>query len=137
MTGTRNVRVTNPLEYLLDVNALIAAIWINHPDHAKADAWVRGKQVVTCPLSELGFLRISTNPKALKSDMQSARQLLEGFLQKYKAQFLAADLPALQSKAQNSDQVTDQYLAELASSKGMKLATLDSNIQHPAAELII
>ena len=131
------MRVTNPLEYLLDVNALIAAIWINHPDHAKADAWVRGKQIVTCPLSELGFLRISTNPKALKSDMQSARQLLEGFLQKHKAQFLAADLPALQSKTQNSDQVTDQYLAELASSKGMKLATLDGNIQHPAAELII
>src|SRR5256885_3030600 len=124
MTGTRNVRVTNPLEYLLDVNALIAAIWINHPDHAKADAWVRGKQVVTCPLSELGFLRISTNPRALKSDMRSARQLLEAFLQKHLAQFLPADLPALKSKAQKSDQVTDQYLADLASSNNMKLAKI-------------
>jgi toxin-antitoxin system PIN domain toxin len=123
--------------YLLDVNALIAAIWINHPDHKKADAWLQGKQVVTCPLSELGFLRISTNPKALKSDMHSARRLLEAFLQQQEAGFLPADLPALKSNAQKSDQVTDHYLAELASNSGMKLATLDAGISHSAAELMV
>ncbi len=36
----------------------------------------------------------------------------------------------------NSSQVTDCYLADLAASKGMKLATLDSDIAHDAAELI-
>ncbi len=125
------------MQYLLDVNALLAAIWSNHPDHKKADAWLQGKQVVTCPLSELGFLRVSTNPRALKSDMQSARQLLEAFLNKHSARFLPADLPALKSKAQKSDQVTDQYLADLALNQGMKLATLDTGITHPTTELII
>jgi len=54
------------MRYLLDVNALIAVIWRNHPDHSKADVWLEGKDLATCPLSELGFLRISTNPKVLK-----------------------------------------------------------------------
>ena len=124
------------MKYLLDVNAVIAAIWRNHPDHTKADTWLQGKELATCALSELGFLRISTNPKALKADMGTSRQLLEKFLQKHNAQFIPADLPALKSLPQTSDQVTDWYLADLAQSKGMKLATLDLDITHPAAELI-
>lgn len=123
-------------KYLLDVNAILAAVWVNHPDHQKTDSWLRGKQVVTCPLSELGFLRVSTNPKALKSDMQTARQLLKAFLEKHKPEFVAADLPALKANARKSDEVTDLYLAELAASKGLKLATLDTAISHAAAEVV-
>jgi toxin-antitoxin system PIN domain toxin len=124
------------MKYLLDVDALIAAIWSNHPDHPKADAWVAGKKLATCPLSELGFLRISTHPKALKSDMATTRQLLEAFLEKHSPQFIADDLPSLKSSAQNSEQVSDCYLAELAASKGMKLATFDAGIVHQAVEMI-
>ncbi|MDB6038668.1 MAG: hypothetical protein JWM99_2509, partial [Verrucomicrobiales bacterium] len=98
------------MKYLLDVNALIAAIWKNHPDHTKADAWVEGKELATCPLSQLGFLRVSTNPKALNSDMATARQLLEAFLRKHRSQFVADDLAPLKSSAQKSEQVTDRYL---------------------------
>ena len=125
------------MKYLLDVNALIAAIWTNHPDHAKADAWLEGKELATCPLSQLGFLRISTNPKALNSDMATARRLLEAFLQRHRSQFVADDLPPLKSSAQKSEQVTDWYLAELAASKGMKLATLDGGIAHAAVEVML
>jgi toxin-antitoxin system PIN domain toxin len=124
------------MRYLLDVNALIAAIWTNHPDHAKANAWLQGKELATCPLSELGFLRISTNPKALNSDMATSRRLLEAFLQKHKPHFIPADLPALKSSAQKSEQVTDCYLAELAARKEAKLATLDTGIAHRAVEII-
>ena len=49
---------------------------------------------------------------------------------------LAADLPALKSSARRSDGVTDLYLAELASSKGMKLATFDTHIKHAAVQVI-
>jgi bifunctional DNA-binding transcriptional regulator/antitoxin component of YhaV-PrlF toxin-antitoxin module len=35
-----------------------------------------------------------------------------------------------------SDEVTDLYLAELASSKGMKLATFDGHIKHAAVQVI-
>ena len=125
------------MRYLLDVNALIAAIWKNHPDHATTDAWIRGKELATCPISQLGFLRISTNPKALNADMTTTRQLLEAFLQKHGSQFVADDLSPLKSCAQRSEQVTDYYLAELAANKGMKLATLDEGISHQAVELIV
>src|SRR5688572_26422356 len=104
------------MTYLLDVNALIAAIWKNHPDHATIDAWLAGKKLATCPISQVGFLRISTNPKALNADMTATRQLLEAFLQKHGAQFVADDLSPLKSSAQKSEQVTDHYLAELAAS---------------------
>jgi predicted nucleic acid-binding protein len=124
------------VKYLLDVNCLLAAIWTTHANHAQADAWVRGKQLATCPISELGFLRISTHPKALNSDMASARELLKDFLSKHGVQSLPADLPALQSHSSKSEAVIDNYLADLASSKGMKLATLDRGISHPAAEII-
>lgn len=124
------------MKYLLDVNAMIAAIWRNHPDHSKADAWLQGKDLATCPLSELGFLRISTNPKALNADMATSRRLLQAFLEKHGPQFMPDHLPALKCSARKSDQVTDCYLADLAASNGMKLATLDAGIVHSAVEII-
>jgi AbrB family looped-hinge helix DNA binding protein len=105
-------------------------------DHAKVDAWVEGKELATCPLSQLGFLRISTNAKALNADMEMARFLLDAFLRKHGSQFVADDFAPLESSARKSEQVTDFYLADLAASKGMKLATFDKGIPHAAVELI-
>ena len=51
------------MKYLMDVNLLIAAIWSTHTNHQKADAWTKDKELVTCPISELGFLRISDDRK--------------------------------------------------------------------------
>ena len=124
------------MKYLLDVNALIACIWTDHANHAAAEAWVQGKALATCPLSELGFLRVSTNPRALGATMPEARRLLKDFLIKHRMEFVPADLPGLQSNSAKSDEVTDIYLAELASKKMMRLATLDSQISHGAVELI-
>ena len=124
------------MKYLIDVNLLIAAIWSTHLNHQKADAWTKHKQLVTCPISELGFLRISTHPRGLNSDMAGARALLQDFLSKHSVELIPADLPALQSRPAQSAEVTDLYLAELASARGMKLATLDTGIQHSAVEAI-
>jgi toxin-antitoxin system PIN domain toxin len=124
------------MKHLLDINVLLAAIWQQHPHFTKADAWLVGRQVATCPLTELGFLRISTNKRALNANMAASRQLLEAFLQKHKAEFIPADLPALKSSARKSEALTDHYLADLASSKGMKFATFDTGIKHASAEVI-
>jgi toxin-antitoxin system PIN domain toxin len=124
------------VKYLLDINVLLAAIWAQHPQYAIADAWLKGKSVVVCPISELGFIRISSNPKAIGAPMKDARKALEAFLAETKAARLMDDLPALGSHATTSDQVTDQYLAALAERHGCKLATLDRAIQHPAVEYI-
>lgn len=124
------------MKYLLDINVLIAAITINHADHAKADTWCHGKKLATCPLSELGFLRIATQPTVLNIPMATARHMLDAFLKAHQVEFVPADLPALRTHPAGSNAVTDEYLAELASSKGMKLATLDAGISHQAAELV-
>jgi toxin-antitoxin system PIN domain toxin len=124
------------MKYLLDINVLLAAIWANHPQHATADEWLIGKSLVVCPISELGFLRISTNKKVIAATMEDARKGLEGFLVETKAARIADDLPALASHPANSDQVTDQYLAALAGRHKYKLATFDQEIQHAAVEVI-
>lgn len=124
------------MKYLLDVNLLIAAIWSDHASHARADRWTRGRSMAVCPLTELGFLRISTHPKALNSDMDAARDLLDDFLSKHAVEFVPCDLAALESRAPRSEQVTDLYLAELASRRGMRLATLDTGISHPSVEVV-
>jgi uncharacterized protein len=124
------------VKYLIDVDALLAAAWETHANHARVDRWLEGKELATCPVTEIGFLRISTHPKALNSDMASARLLLKEFLAKNKVEFVPADIGALQANATKSSSVTDVYLAELAASKGMKLATLDSAISHRAVEIL-
>ena len=124
------------MRYLLDVNLLIAAIWRDHSSHPKADRWTRGRQMAVCPITELGFLRISTHPKGLRSDMEGARKLLADFLAKHAVEFVPCDLAALESRAGKSDGVTDLYLADLASRRGMIPATLDTGIVHPSVEII-
>ena len=125
------------MTHLLDVNVLLAAIWEEHPLHTRAFKWLNGKSVVLCPLAELGFIRISTHPKAsFNAPMAKTREILKKFIVERKAGRIPDDLPALDSKPQKSDEVTDNYLADLATKHGFKLATLDGKIAHPAAEFI-
>ena len=125
------------MKHLLDVNLLIAGVVQTHSQHTRAWAWLPGKQIVLCPIVELGFLRISTHRKsAIGLTMERARQALERFASERKAERIPDDLPALNSHPRTSDQVTDHYLANLASKHGFKLASLDGQLNHSAVELI-
>jgi toxin-antitoxin system PIN domain toxin len=124
------------VKHLLDVNVLLAAIWTQHPQHAVAFAWLAGKEVVVCPLAELGFVRISTHKKAFNFPMDKARELLATFIAERKATRIADDLPALDSKPDRSEHVTDFYLADLAAKHGLRFATLDAGIKHAAVEFV-
>ena len=119
------------------MNILLAGIWADHPHHGKVFAWLSGKNVVLCPLSELGFLRISTNKKAINAPMDKARELLAQFVADRKAARITDDLPPLDSHPGKSDEVIDQYLADLATRHGARLATLDQNIRHSSVDLIV
>ena len=123
--STRSKTASPQRMHLLDVNLLLAAIWANHPQHAKAFAWLSGKSVLLCPLSELGFLRISTNKKVINAPMEKARELLKEFATDRKAVRIADDLAALDSHPAKSEKVTDHYLADLARLHGIRLATFD------------
>ena len=104
------------MTYLLDVNMLIAAIWRDHQDQPRVEDWLRGKQTATCPISGLGFLRIS--PECFRD------------------RFIPDDFSPQQIAAQASREFTDLYLAELAERHRMKLATLDTRIFHRAVEVV-
>jgi|SRR6185312_3567214 len=124
------------MTHLLDVNVLLAAIWTNHPQHAQANAWIKGKKLTVCPISELGFVRISSNPKGINASMADARMALENFLAKHEVEWIPDTVRALESKPDKSDQVTDHYLADLAGKHGLKLATFDAGIKHRSVELV-
>jgi predicted nucleic acid-binding protein len=124
------------MKRLLDVNVLLAAIWEEHFHHALVFSWLHQKELVLCPLSELGFLRISTDPRIFKVPMANARSSLVQFCQERNVERIFDDLAPLQSNPLVSCGVTDHYLADLAAKHGMKLATLDRGISHPAVELI-
>jgi predicted nucleic acid-binding protein len=125
------------MKHLLDVNLLIAGIVQTHSLHNQARVWLSGKQIVLCPIVELGFLRISTNSKsAIGLTMDDARKVLEKFATERKADRIPDDLPALASYPRTSEQVTDHYLANLAAKHGLKLATFDTQINHPFVELV-
>jgi toxin-antitoxin system PIN domain toxin len=125
-----------PEKRLLDVNVLLAAIWTSHPHHSKASAWLHGKRVLLCPLAELGFLRISTQRKALGVRMEDARNLLAQFATDFSADRIPDDLPPLDSHPRKSEEVTDCYLADLAARHGARLGTLDTSIVHASVAVI-
>ena len=124
------------MKHLLDVNVLIAGVWKTHSRHAQAQSWLRAGELFVCPITELGFLRISSHPKAIGADMDAAREALGRFAAHWKVGRIPDDLPALASHPKKSGQVTDHYLADLAGRHGLKLATFDADLKHPSAVLI-
>lgn len=125
------------MKHLLDVNLLLAAMIETNPHYERAFAWMADKEIVLCPTTELGFLRIGCHKKAYNLSLPGLRQSLERFKEMRKAEWIADDLPALASKkAGNADEITDHYLADLASKHGLRLATFDGRIKHPSVELV-
>jgi predicted nucleic acid-binding protein len=124
------------VKHLLAVNVLLAGIWTGHPKHSVVFKWLAGKRLVLCPLSGLGFLRVSSNRKAFNLTMEQARKGLVDFCSDRQVEWISDDLVPWDSKPDSSEEVTDVYLADLAVKHGLKLGTLDTGIVHPAAELV-
>lgn len=82
---------------LLDVNALVALGWDSHVHHQAIRDWFRehsGKGWQTCPLTESGFVRLSSNPKVLphRIDVTSAIRFLAELRKVGKHRFLTDDV---------------------------------------------
>lgn len=114
------------MTHLLDVNMLLACAWESHGQHVHARTWLeRQKSFATCPISQLGFLRVSLSP-AFRANHADALSALKDIIDREEALFLSDDaapagLPAVSHHAD----ITDAYLVTLARSHGAKLATLD------------
>lgn len=125
---------------LLDVNLLIALAWPQHVHHARAHAWFRKqppRRWASCPLTQLAFVRISSNPKII-ADAVAPREAV-AMLRKIIAlpghRFWADDVPPESQRVFDAlalvghRQVTDAYLVALCMARpGRRLATLDRGV---------
>jgi toxin-antitoxin system PIN domain toxin len=121
---------------LLDVNALVALAWDSHVHHATMRRWFAANSAggwATCPTTESGFVRVSTNPKVLPSPIgiDAARAVLSALRQVNGHRFLiddvsiaAADVPRISGYRQ----VTDAHLLTLARRQGLRLVTFDAGV---------
>ena len=117
------------MKYLLDVNFLLACVWRSHAQHADSSAWLdRQARFATCPIAQLGFLRVSLSPgyRAAPGDALAA---LDDLTSRKGSSFLADDLrPERMPEVSSHAEVTDAYLVALAKAHGLRLATLDKNL---------
>ena len=121
---------------LLDVSALIALLWDLHVHNERATRWQEKATLAICPLTELGFLRISTQP-SFGATVAEARKMLRDWKRAQKPEFVPCDLDSLDSdEPSTGTRTTDFYLASLAAKHGMRLATLDESIGHKAVFVI-
>lgn len=127
------------MAWLLDINVLIARVDPGHEFHDPVSRWLRqnrGGPIVTCPLTENGFLRIYGNPKypggpgspeAARHDLRAIRSLpTHQFLPDTVSLGDALHVPHLRNA--NPKDLTDLYLLALAAANGLRFATFDGDI---------
>jgi predicted nucleic acid-binding protein len=123
------------LIYLLDVNALLALGHTAHVHHLRVSAWVgsldAGRDLATCSITELGFVRIAPQAR-LSPDVAASQALLAQLGASTRPRFvrLADDLGAdsLPDWVKLPAHTTDGHLAALARARSAQLATLDEGI---------
>lgn len=124
---------------LPDVNVLVAIAWPEHTFHAAAVAWFDAHADggwATCPITELGFLRISANATVVEAPVRpnQAAALLAELQRIGDHQFWADDIQLSTSELFPLDrlighrQVTDAYLLAICGQHGAMLATFDRGL---------
>jgi toxin-antitoxin system PIN domain toxin len=121
---------------LLDVNALVALVWDSHVHHAAIRRWF-GEHAAdgwaTCPITESGFVRVSSNAKALPHAIApaTAREVLGALRAAGSHRFVADDVSLTDPDVPAIDghrQVTDVHLLVLARRAGMRMVTFDAGL---------
>jgi uncharacterized protein len=138
---------------LLDVNLLISLAWPNHVHHQAAQHWFRDRARepwATTPITESGFVRVSSNRSAIPTAVTPAEALtlLSRIRKVPNHVFLPDDLEAVvgegylpPSRIVAHRLVTDAHLLALARHHGAHLATLDRGLVamagHEASDVIL
>ena len=121
------------MTWLLDVNALVALGFAHHEFHARVTAWVAAQpspSLATCPITELGFVRVMAQARAYGISLAQARTMLLRLKATSAFTFLPDDLDIAQLPGwvKSPAQTKDGYLDRLARAHGATLATLDRKI---------
>jgi toxin-antitoxin system PIN domain toxin len=129
---------------LLDVNVLLAIAWPNHQFHVAATAALsRSNRWATCALTQLEFIRLSSNPAAVgaaKSPQEAATLMarlaadsLHVYLGSLPAPAAAGWREAF-AEILGHQQVTDAYLVGLAAAHDAVLVTFDRRMESIARD---
>lgn len=125
---------------LLDLNILTALLWPAHEHHDAAHRWFAARtdgSWATCSLTQLGFVRLVSNP-AFSRDALSpveALALLAENVTHARHEFWTESLevPAavkdMEARLQGYRQLTDAYLLALAHRREGVLATFDRGLR--------
>jgi toxin-antitoxin system PIN domain toxin len=119
---------------LLDVDALVALAWDSHVHHAAMRHWFAENSSsgwATCPITESGFVRVSSNPKVLPSaiGIEAAREVLSALRAVEGHAFLVDDVSIADPdfpRVSGHRQVTDAHLLTLARRRGTRVVTFDA-----------
>ncbi len=126
---------------LLDINLLLALAWPTHLHHEAAHRWFAANRRLgwaTCPITQLGFLRISLQPGVVKSVISFAgafRALTTSLAvpehEFWPEQYQVSQLhEQIRSRLIGHRQLTDAVLLDLAIRRSGKLATFDRRIRN-------
>lgn len=128
------------MPFLLDVNVLIARTDPRHEHHERVRRWEGnhpGELLVTCPLTENGFVRIYGHPQYPGGPGSPAEAMVE--LQYLRAlpvhRFIPDSLSLAERRVYETlkgigpRQLTDIYLLGLAVQHGIRFATTDSAME--------
>jgi uncharacterized protein len=125
---------------LLDLNVLFALAWPNHQFHSAATRRlaVAGQRWATCTLTQLGFVRLSSNPSAVSSPKfpyEAASQLAAMVDDPLHEYLDVPDMPASKAtleifrRATGHKQITDAYLLYLAGRHNAIFVTFDRRLK--------
>lgn len=127
------------MNYLLDVNVLLAWGWADHADHRRAAAWIAGvkrqrkSKLLTSAIPELGFVRVSIQRAAGRLQVADAVETLASMLRSLGNShgYLPDDrssTAAFPEWCHAASRTTDAHLLLLAQAHAATLATLDTGI---------
>jgi predicted nucleic acid-binding protein len=123
------------MRYLLDVNALVAFGLLHHEFHDRVTRWVseeaKSSEMLTCSITELGFVRILSQASAYGFAVVEAKKQLLRLKKEVPLTLLVDnhDIANLPTWVRLSPQTTDGHLARLAEAHGAALATFDKAIK--------
>ena len=114
----------------------MALAWDSHVHHAPVRAWFMANSArgwATCPMTESGFVRVSSNPRVLSSAIavDDARRILSALRRVDGHRFLPNDVSLTDPDVPSivgHRQVSDAHLLTVARRHGVPLVTFDRGI---------
>jgi toxin-antitoxin system PIN domain toxin len=130
---------------LLVLNILTALLWPAHEHHETAHRWFRARSDAgwaTCSLTQLGFVRIVSNPAFSRDALSPAGAvaLLAANLSHATHEFwtetlqVPAAIKGMEPRLRGYRQLTDAYLLALANRRKGVLATFDRGLPSLAGD---